>query len=141
MYQLESLSEELWFCDLEHLYAHKASQDVLYKPNYNLWTRIRHYTESTRSAGSQYDLNQTRIYRLAAVLLQESDQTIIEALEPQVGDRFNQPWSNNDMELVLCGEQEVLEKNNELLLQQILDYTFDTSHPEYNKQFALATLQ
>src|SRR6185295_4712421 len=61
MYQLESLSEELWFCDLTHLYAHKASQDILYNPNYNLWIRIRHYTESTRSARSQYDLNQTRI--------------------------------------------------------------------------------
>ena len=140
MYQLESLSEELWFCDLEHLYAHKASQDVLYNPNYNLWTRIKHYTESTRSAGSQYDLNQTRIYRLTAVLLRESDQTIIEALEPQVGDHFNQPWSNDDMELVLREEQEVLEENDELLLQQILNNTFDTIYPEYNKQFVLATL-
>ncbi|CAG8823981.1 2844_t:CDS:1, partial [Dentiscutata erythropus] len=59
MYNLESISEELWFCDLEHLYAYKASTDVLYNPNYNLWTRIRHYTESNQSAGSQYNMNQT----------------------------------------------------------------------------------
>src|SRR6185437_16625945 len=30
IYNLESISEELWFCDLEHLYAYKASTDVLY---------------------------------------------------------------------------------------------------------------
>src|SRR6185436_20997024 len=33
------------------------------------------------------------------------------------------------------------EENDELLLQQILNDTFDTSHPEYNKQFALVTLR
>ena len=44
------------------------------------------------------------------------------------------------MELVLHGEQEVLKEDNELLLQQILDNFFDTSHPKYNKQFALTTL-
>ena len=62
MYRLDSLRAELWFCDLEHLYAYKASQDVLYNPNYNLWTRIRHYTESIQNAGHQYELNQTRIF-------------------------------------------------------------------------------
>ncbi|CAG8676146.1 4709_t:CDS:2, partial [Paraglomus brasilianum] len=59
MNNLESLEQALWFCDLEHLYAYKAGQDVLYNANYNLWTRIRHYTESNRSAGSQYEMNQT----------------------------------------------------------------------------------
>ena len=62
MHNLESLEQALWFCDLEHLYAYKAGQDVLYNSNYNLWTRIRHYTESNRSAGSQYEMNQTRIF-------------------------------------------------------------------------------
>src|ERR1051325_6071504 len=47
MYRLDSLQAELWFCDLEHLYIYKANQDILYNPNYNLWTRIRYYTEST----------------------------------------------------------------------------------------------
>ena len=62
MHNLESAADDLWFCELEHLYAYKASTDILYNPNYNLWTRIRHYTESSRSAGSQYEMNQTRIF-------------------------------------------------------------------------------
>ena len=62
MCQLDSLREELWFCELEHLYAYKASQDIQYNPNYNLWTRIKRYTESTKNARHQYEMNQTRIY-------------------------------------------------------------------------------
>ena len=62
MHNIESLTKALWFCNLEHIYAYKASQDVLYNPNYNLWTRIQYYTTSTRSAGSQYEINQTRIF-------------------------------------------------------------------------------
>ena len=84
--RLDSLQAELWFCDLEHLYAYKASQNVLYNSNYNLWTKIRHYTESTQNAGHQYELNQTRIFRLATIRLHESDQTICKAFEPQVND-------------------------------------------------------
>ena len=112
MYQLESLREELWFCELEHLYAYKASQDVLYNHNYNLWTRIRHYTESTRNAGHQYEMNQTRIYRLAKILLDENDQTIAQALEPLVSDRITQPWNDYEMQLILQAELDILPEND-----------------------------
>src|SRR6185436_17507203 len=101
MHHLESITEELWFCELEHLYAYKASTDVLYNPNYNLWTRIRHYTESIRSAGSQYEMNRTRIFHLTKVYLQETDLTITEALEPQINDQINRPWSYEEMDLIL----------------------------------------
>ena len=60
--------------------------NILYNHNYNLWTRIKHYTESSQSARSTYNLNQTCIFRLAKVLLEESDLTITEALEPQTND-------------------------------------------------------
>ena len=93
MHNLESLEQALWFCDLEHLYAYKAGQDVLYNSNNNLWTRIRHYTESNKSAGSQYEMNQTRIFWLAKIFLQELDQSLTEALEPLMTDCINQPWS------------------------------------------------
>ena len=38
MIKLNSSQEDVRFCDLEHLYAYKAAQDVEYNPNYNLWT-------------------------------------------------------------------------------------------------------
>ena len=141
MNNLESLEQALWFCDLEHLYAYKAGQDVLYNANYNLWTRIRHYTESNRSAGSQYEMNQTRIFRLAKIFLQELDQSLTEALEPLMTDRINQPWSQEEMQLVLRAEHGILEGNEEFQLQQTLEISFDTSHPEFCKETALANLR
>src|ERR1051325_9106691 len=109
MHNIESITEELWFCSLEHVYVHKVSRDILYNPNYNLWTRIRHYTESTQNARHQYELNQTRIFRLATIQLNENDQTILEALEPQVNDRINNEWTDEDMTLVLRAEQGLLD--------------------------------
>ena len=142
MYRLDSLRAELWFCDLEHLYAYKASQDVLYNPNYNLWTRIRHYTESTQNAGHQYELNQTRIFRLATIRLHESDQTILEALEPQVNDRINNEWTDEDMTLVLRAEQGLLDDEEDYpRLDQVIQNSFDTSHPDFNQEYALAQMR
>jgi hypothetical protein len=141
MCQLDSLREELWFCELEHLYAYKASQDVQYNPNYNLWTRIKHYTESTRNAGHQYELNQTRIYRLARILLEENDQTIAQALEPLISDRITQPWNPYEMQLILQAESDLLSENDIDPLQTILDESFDTSHPDYDQKYALAILR
>ena len=141
MCQLDSLREELWFCELEHLYAYKASQDVQYNPNYNLWTRIKHYTESTRNAGHQYELNQTRIYRLARILLEENDQTIAQALEPLISDRITQPWNPYEMQLILQAESDLLSENDIDPLQTILDESFDTSHPDYDRKYALAILR
>jgi len=141
MHNLESLEQALWFCDLEHLYAYKAGQDVLYNSNYNLWTRIRHYTESNRSAGSQYEMNQTRIFRLAKIFLQELDQSLTEALEPLMTDRINQPWSQEEMSLVFRAEHGILEEDEEFQLQQTLEISFDTSHPEFCKETALANFR
>src|SRR5260363_147066 len=59
MIKLNSSQEDVRFCDLEHLYAYKAARDVEHNPNYNLWTRVYHYTESSRNAGHSYDLNQS----------------------------------------------------------------------------------
>src|SRR5205807_10068498 len=69
MQYLESMSYDLWFYRYEHMYAYKAYTDILYNTNYNLWTRIRHYTKSTKSTGHQLELNQTRIFQLAKILL------------------------------------------------------------------------
>ena len=68
------------------MYAYKAYSDILYNHNYNLWTRIKYYTESTQSARNAYNLNHTCIFRLAKMLLEESNLTITEALEPQTSD-------------------------------------------------------
>ena len=65
MHKLDTTFEDSWFYTLEHLYAYKAAKDVEWNPNYNLWLRVRHYTEFTRNAGYAYDLNQIRIYWLA----------------------------------------------------------------------------
>ena len=73
MHKLDSIDDDTWFCDLEHLYAYKAAQDIVYNPNYNLWIRVRHYTESTRNAGHAYNLNQSRIFRLAKIWLDKSN--------------------------------------------------------------------
>ena len=101
MYKLDTISEDSWFCNLEHLYAYKAARDVEWNPNYNLWLRVRHYTESTRNAGHTYDLNQSRIYRLAAIQLDESDETIAQALAPRETDHSNQDYSNEDISIIL----------------------------------------
>ena len=106
-----------------------------------MWTRIRHYTESNRSAGSQYEMNQTRIYRLAKIFLEESNQYLAEALEPQATDRIHQPWSPEEMSLILRAEYSILEDNEEAQLRQALEISFDTSHPEFCKETALANLR
>ena len=140
MQYLESMSYDLWFCGHEHMYAYKAYTDILYNTNYNLQTRIRHYTESTKSARHQLELNQTRIFRLAKILLEESDQTIQEALEPLTSDLTNHSWSNDEISLVLRAEQDYLYANEEQTLQQLLDDLFDTSHPDFTKETALKNL-
>lgn len=142
MHNLENSIEDLWFCDLEHMYAYKAASDILYNPNYNLWTRIKHYTESTRSAGSYYHLNQTKVFRLAKVYLQETDLTLQEALEPQTTDRFNQSWNDEEISIILRAEQAIeLTDLEEQMLQQVLAESFDISHPEFDHRLALANLR
>ena len=86
-------------------------------------------------------MNQTRIYRLAKILLEENDQTIIQALEPLVSDRITQPWNPYEMQLILQAELDILPENGADPLQAILDESFDTSHPDYDRKHALAILR
>jgi len=132
MNYLESMQGDLWFCELEHMYAYKVSSDILYNPNYEIWTRIKHYTESNRSAGSQYDLNQDRIYRMAKVLLEENTQTIEEAMEEQDHDRYSCEWTSDEITILLRTEQVDLTEDEETTLQQILNESFNTAHSDFD---------
>src|SRR6185312_4582362 len=104
-----------------------ASQNIQYNSNYNLWTQIKRYTESTKNARHQYKINQTRIYQLAKILLDKNDQTITQALEPLISDHITQPWSYYEMQLILQAESNMLSENDIDPLQTILDKSFDTS--------------
>jgi len=86
-------------------------------------------------------MNQTRIFRLAKVYLQETDLTITEALEPQINDQINRPWTYEEMDLILWAEQAVLNEEEEQLLQQTLAESFDISHPEFDHRLAIANLR
>ena len=132
MHYLESMQGDLWFCELEHMYAYKVSTDLQYNPNYEIWTRIRHYTESNRSAGSQYDMNQDRIYRLVRVLLEENTQTIEEAMEEQDNDRYSREWTSAKITILLRTEQVELTEEEEATLQQILNESYNTAHPDFD---------
>jgi hypothetical protein len=123
------------------LYAYKAAQDIEWNPNYNLWTRVRHYTESTRNAGHAYDLNQSRIYRLAQIQIGESDEDLAHALEPQTTDRSNQDYTYEEVNVIMRASQIQLNENEEETLQRILTESFDTSHPDFDQRKAMENLQ
>jgi hypothetical protein len=123
------------------MYAYKVSSDLQYNPNYEIWNRIKHYTESNKSAGSQYDLNQDRIYRLAKVLLEENTQTIKEAMEEQDHDRYSREWTSDEITILLRTEQVNLTEEEEATLQQILDESFNTAHPDFDIRKAVENLR
>ena len=141
MHKLDTTQEDSWFCNLEHFYAYKAAQDIEWNPNYNLWTRVRHYTESTRNAGHAYDLNQSRIFRLAKIQLGESNQDLAEALEPQMNDRSNQNYSDEDISLIMRAPNITLSETEQEILDRILQESFDQTHPEFDHYKALENLQ
>lgn len=141
MHKLDSSSEDSWFCNLEHFYAYKAARDVEENPNRNLWIRVRHYTESTRNAGHSYDLNQSRIFRLAKIQLGESNQDLAEALEPQVNDQSNQNYSDEDISLIMRAPHIQLSTTEQEILDRILQESFDNSHPEFDHYKAIENLQ
>ena len=97
--------------------------------------------EFTRSAGSAYNLNQTCIFRLAKVLLEESDLTITEALEPQTNDRMNHEWSMDKMSFLLKAKKDLLYDDEEITLQQTLADSIDISHPDFDRQIAIVNLK
>src|SRR5260363_415387 len=103
-------------CGLEHIYAYKISQDLQYNPNYEIWTRIKHYTKSTRHAGHQYNLNQSRIYRIVQVLLDDNPNKITEVLEEQDTDQYNRNWTNDEITILLQSDQITLTETEEATL-------------------------
>jgi len=125
MHKLYTIQEDSWFCNLEHFYTYKAAQDVEWNPNYNLWTKICHYTESTRNAGHAYDLNQSRIFRLAKIKLGESNQEITEALEPQMNNQSNQNYSDDDISIIMRAPHITLSETEQVILDRILQESFD----------------
>jgi len=144
MHRLESIRDELWFCELEHMYAYKVSQDLQHNPNYEIWTRIRHYTESTRNAGHQYNLNQSRIYRIVQVLLEDdNNKDMMEILEEQDTDQYNRDWTNDEITILLRSESEriALTEVEEATLQQILQESFDISQPDFDARQAIENLR
>ncbi|KAF0557787.1 hypothetical protein F8M41_012246 [Gigaspora margarita] len=141
MIKLNSSREDVRFCDLEHLYAYKAAQDVEYNPNYNLWTRVRHYTESSRNAGHSYDLNQSRIFRLAQIQIGESNEDLVHALEPQYDDYSNQGYTYDEVNVIIRATHIELTETEEQTLQRILAESFDMSHPDFDKRRAMENLR
>src|SRR5260364_346186 len=141
MIKLNSSREDVRFCDLEHLYAYKAAQDVESNPNYNVWTRVRHYTESTRNAGHSYDLNQSRIFRLAQIQIGESNEDLAHALEPQYDDHSNQGYTYDEVNVIMRATHVELTETEEQTLQRILAESFDMSHPNFDKRKAMENLQ
>jgi len=106
-----------------------------------LWTRVHHYTESTRNTGHAYDLNQSRIFRLAKIQLGESNQDLAEALEPQMNDRSNQNYSDEDISLIMRAPNITLSETEQEILDRILQESFDQTHPEFDHYKALENLQ
>src|SRR5690349_14138527 len=56
-------------------------------------------------------------------------------------DRINQPWNNEEIGLVLRAELDLLTEDEALQLQQTLDQSFDTSHPDLCEELALTNLR
>lgn len=71
------------------MYAYKTRNNIIYNFNYNLWTQIKYYTKLISSVKYQYKLNQTWIFWLAKILLEESKQTITKALKSLVTNNIN----------------------------------------------------
>ena len=124
------------------MYAYKVSQDLQYNPNYKIWTRIKYYTESTRHAGHQYNLNQSRIYRIVQVLFDDDNPNeITEVLEEQDTDQYNWDWTNDEITILLQSDQVTITETEEATLQQVLQKSFDISQPDFDAQRAIENLR
>ncbi|CAG8539043.1 8715_t:CDS:2, partial [Scutellospora calospora] len=76
------------FCDNHHQIAYKVWDDIQ-NPNKEIWTRIDHWTESTKSGMSYYPINKSAVHRTILILQGKSKLTYEEALEEQYGDKWN----------------------------------------------------
>ena len=143
MYRLESIREKFWFCELEHMYAYKVCQDLIYNENYEIWTRIRHYIESSQNAGYKYNLNQSRIYRLAQALLEEENPSqMTELLIEQDNNQYNHNWTTDEIDILLqTNQQATLTEEEEATLQRILQESFNILQPNFDSCKALENLR
>ena len=141
MYKLNSFQDNTWFCILEHLYAYKAAKDIEWNPNCNLWIRVKHYTESTHNAGHSYDLNQSRIYRLAQIQLVGNTEALAQALELLETDHSNQDFTDDEINIIMRADHVELTETEEEELQRILNESFDISHLDFDAQRAIQNLQ
>ncbi|KAF0515428.1 hypothetical protein F8M41_017323 [Gigaspora margarita] len=71
-----------FFCTREEKYGTMAYWEVSDPTrNYDLATRINHHCYSSKSAGSAYDMNIDKIFRIAKVLLGQTELTMDQALK------------------------------------------------------------
>src|SRR5260364_270249 len=141
MIKLNFSWEDVRFCDLEHFYAYKAARDIESNSIYNLCSRVRHYTESSRNAGHSYDLNQSRIFHLAQIQIGESNEDLAHALEPQYDDQSNQDYTYDEVNIIMRATYVELTETEEQTLQRILTESFDMSHPNFDRKKAMENLQ
>ncbi|CAG8487995.1 3127_t:CDS:2, partial [Cetraspora pellucida] len=81
------------FCDYHCQAAYKVYQDIQ-NPNKDLWTRIRHWTETEKL--SAYKMNQSAILRTVLIMKNFLSLLYEKALEDQIGDFFNSASETDD---------------------------------------------
>ncbi|CAG8652156.1 5991_t:CDS:1, partial [Cetraspora pellucida] len=96
------------FCSWHHQAAYKVLRDIE-DPNKALWTRIKHWTTSSKTRLSSYSLNQTAILRIVLIYQKKLKMTYEKALETQIGDFFNPAGETDDYD----DEEEWEYQNNE----------------------------
>ena len=85
-------------------------------------------------------MNQDRIFRLAKIQLSENDQELVDALEPQITDHYNQGYSNEEINLIVHASYVQLSETEEQELQRILAESFDTSYLNFEQCIAIENL-
>ncbi|KAF0509707.1 hypothetical protein F8M41_018544 [Gigaspora margarita] len=86
-----------FFCTREEKYGTMAYWEVSDPTrNYDLATRINHHCYLSRSAGSAYDMNIDKIFRIAKVLLRQTELTMDQALKERQEDKYSLEHENDD---------------------------------------------
>ena len=65
---------------------------------------------------------------------------MVDALEPQITDRYNQGYSNEEINLIVRATYIQLSETEEQELQRILAESFDTSHLDFEQHIAIENL-
>ncbi|KAF0548947.1 hypothetical protein F8M41_025569 [Gigaspora margarita] len=86
-----------FFCTREENYGTVAYWEVSDPTrNYDLATRINHHCYSSKSAGSAYNMNIDKIFRIAKVLLGQTELTMDQALKERQEDKYSLEYENDD---------------------------------------------